>query len=174
MYGKIMRTSKTVIRHKAMDYLARREYSYHELRQKLYQFTGVNTLDNELIGGVLDALLEEGLLSDLRFAEAHLRYYSHRGYGPLYLQQKLQLKKVDREIINKVLNTMDGNWYLLAEKQRTKRFGKKLPGDQISKLKQMRYLQNRGFLSEDIEACFTLIISDESKIQPIGAKDFPV
>ena len=150
-----MRISKTVVRRKAMDYLARREYSYHELKQKLHQFTGVNPSDNEVIRSVLDTLLEEGLLSDLRFAEAHLRYYRHKGYGPLYLQQKLQLKKVDREIINGVLNTRDGDWHLLAEKQRTKRFGKKIPDDKTSRLKQMRYLQNRGFLSEDIEPCFT-------------------
>ena len=61
-----------------MDFLARREHSRLELYQKLKQ----RQFEPDVINSELNKLLDEGLQSDERFAEAFLRSRIDKGKGP--------------------------------------------------------------------------------------------
>ena len=65
----------------AMDCLARREYSYHELYQKLSKKQG-----QENLMSVLESLKNEGLQSDNRYASMRVKVRSQAGYGPRFIR----------------------------------------------------------------------------------------
>ncbi|MEL0088338.1 MAG: hypothetical protein VW757_09660, partial [Halieaceae bacterium] len=58
------------IRRKGMDLLARREHGVEELRRKLASRFGNCEVTLDVIDGELARLVDEGLLSDDRFAAA--------------------------------------------------------------------------------------------------------
>ena len=69
--------SVSVLRRAAMDYLARREHSIYELKQKLFIKYPDSTLED--LENALDELRSENLQSDHRFAECYVRYRKSKG-----------------------------------------------------------------------------------------------
>lgn len=131
---------------KACDFLARREHSRRELRQKLSR----NCEDSELIEELLDKLSAEGLQSDTRFAESFVQQRYNKGQGPLKIKQELNQRGIDSGLIADCLNAEQLDWLALAEQTREKKFGSDVPRDYQNKAKQSRFLYSRGFTSEQI------------------------
>ena len=132
----------------AIRYLSRREYSRRELSGKLL----ARTFAVADIETVLDNLEEQGYLSDERFAEMFLRSQISRGSGPFKIRMALNQKGVDSALISKLLDGANVNWTQNADKIRRKHFGEPLPTDNNSLSKQIRYLRNKGFYQEHIDA----------------------
>ncbi len=128
----------------AIRLLSRREHSKKELRRKLLErdFDSL-TVDNTLI-----SLKNENLQSDDRFAECYIRSKWNKGIGPVRLRRELCEHGIDDEIINHYLH--DHEWRQLAVAVRQKRFGVALPENFEARAKQMRFLQYRGFSTEQI------------------------
>lgn len=141
---------KKTIRQKALYVLARREYSYWELLQKLNQQFD----DEKIIVSVLDQLKRERLLDDARFADAFIRMRSGRGYGPVRIQMDLRNRGIAEDQITTLMENRSEEWILLAATVRQKRFGKIIPKDLATRAKQMRFLQYRGFTHDQIKAAF--------------------
>ncbi|MDH3859297.1 MAG: recombination regulator RecX, partial [Gammaproteobacteria bacterium] len=80
----------TSIRKTAMDLLARREHSEHELRQKLK----ARGHDADAIDEVLQGLKQDHLLSDARFTEAYVSHRFNAGVGPLKIRYELRQKGI--------------------------------------------------------------------------------
>ena len=75
-------TNPADVRRAAMDLLARREHSVEELRQKLARRFGRDQELDQVIVEQLDRLVDEGLLSDSRFAAAMLRQLVLKVWAP--------------------------------------------------------------------------------------------
>ncbi len=135
------------IRQRAMGFLARREHAYYELIRKLSD----REYSREQICAVLTELESVGLLSNRRFAECYIRSRASRGYGPYRICMELQERRVDDSIISEYLKA-DWDWYALAVQVRVKRFGEVIAQDITARAKQQRFLQYRGFSSEQINA----------------------
>ena len=131
-------------RRTAMNALARREHSRHELLQKLQQ-QGAETAESQT---VVDRLTEENLQSDERFTEAMVRYQRNRNKGPLWIRRWLQEKGIASELITEHLG--DGDWLAEAKAVREKRFGRALPNTPQERARQMRFLAQRGFSAEQV------------------------
>lgn len=131
---------------RAVGFLARREHSAHELKQKLAKAE----VASEEIEEVLIQLQEAGLQSDHRFAENYVRYRSQRGYGPLRIKQELNERGVASDITADQLSQIEIDWFELAYDVRCKRFGEQSPADFKERAKQQRFLQYRGFSHEHI------------------------
>ncbi|HEB86191.1 MAG TPA: regulatory protein RecX [Gammaproteobacteria bacterium] len=136
----------TSIRESAMNYLARREHSRLELEKKL----AGKGLDKKEISVALDRLMTDGLLSDARFAESFVNARIQRGNGPVKIQAELKQRGVDDVIISQYLNLPEADWYEQARQVRCKRFGEILPGEFEQRIRQTRFLQQRGFTHEQI------------------------
>lgn len=133
------------IRVAAMDYLSRREHSSHELFQKLlakkeYEFDDISE--------ELTHLSIQGLLSDERFTENFISLRMKQGKGPLKIHAELRQKGVSDAMIGKFLDERDTLWQESALAARIKKFGKESPTDLKETLRQRRFLQSRGFSSE--------------------------
>jgi regulatory protein len=129
-----------------MNLLARREHSARELHDKLL----ARGFEAAVIAEALDTLSREGLLSDERFVESFVHSRINRGAGPLRIQAELRQRGVAEALIRDGLDERDPAWLERAEAVRCKKFGPAIPREFRDKARQMRFLQYRGFSSEQV------------------------
>ncbi|MCM5705375.1 regulatory protein RecX [Larsenimonas salina] len=149
-------TPKTSPRDAAIMLLARREYSRHELEERLTRKG--HALDD--IAPVLDALIDEGLQSDERFAEHFVRGHVLRGNGPLKILSGLRSRGIDKTLAKEALAASEVDWYSAACEALQKRFSG--PGDSApEKAKRLRFLASRGYESAHAYHAIEVAFSDE-------------
>ncbi len=137
-------------RNKAMDLLARREHSAHELHQKLK----LREFDQVEIELALEGLQQDNLQSDSRFTESYINHRINAGLGPIKIALELGRRGVDGELVNEHMLALSADWNGLLERQRLKKYGQEIPTDYSQKMKQARFLQNRGFSPESVMRLF--------------------
>lgn len=135
-----------------MRLLATREHSSAELFRKLVQ-KGFTQADVQTL---ITKLQQESLLSDLRFSESFIRSRQLRGYGPLRIQAELRQHGFNDEQIRLSLDASAQSWLRLAQQVRQKKFGVGSPEDYADKVRQMRFLEYRGFSHEQIRIIIEL------------------
>lgn len=136
--------ARKALRQKAMDILSRREYALAELSQKLF----AAGYERDSVQDTVAQLAADGLVSDERFTEAYVRYRAGRGYGPLHIQAELRERGVDEAVTETYLDVGDPQWLQRSEEVRRKRFGAERPTEFKERARQARFLQYRGFTSE--------------------------
>lgn len=138
------------IRNKAMDLLSRREHSAEELKRKLKS----RQFDDAAIQDVLRILQSEGLQSDIRYTESYVRQRYEAGMGPLKIRFELRQKGIDDAVGETFLDPLSDRWEKSMVTQRERRFGETIPQDYAERMKQARFLQNRGFSPESVMRLF--------------------
>ncbi|MFZ9038082.1 MAG: regulatory protein RecX [Gammaproteobacteria bacterium] len=141
---------QTSVRNKAMDLLARREHSEHELRQKLK----LREFDNDEITAAIDSLQRDNLLSDERFTESYVCQRFNAGVGPLKIRYELRQKGISESLTDEFLEAYADRWDRLMQQQRVRKYGEAIPADYNQRMKQARFLQNRGFSPESVMRLF--------------------
>ena len=131
-----------------MDMLARREHSARELRFKL---AGRFSAEDDLIAAEVEKLTQEGLQSDRRMAENLIRYRVGKGQGPAKIKAEFRTKGLSDAVMEDIFVATDVNWGNLVREVACKRFGDSRPADQRERAKRVRFLQQRGFLFEQIK-----------------------
>ena len=139
------------IRNTAMNLLARREHSSEELLQKLKR----RDFDEAEIRDAISRLKSDNLQSDERFAECFTHQRVNAGYGPLKIRQDLRQKGIAEATIESCLEVYDDEWQQRMVKLRERKFGVEIPDDYRLKMKQARFLQGRGFVSDEIMRLFS-------------------
>lgn len=138
--------------HQAVGFIAQRDHSVLELKQKLLK-------KGHCIESVEPVLLDlqmRGYLDDRRYAQMMVRHHYLRGQGPQKIRYLLSQKGVSNNIISEVLVEFDEDWFILARDVRQKRFGDNLQSSEQSEIykeksKQMRFLMTRGFELDQIQ-----------------------
>ena len=133
-----------------MDLLARREHSAHELRQKLEK----REFDRDEIELALEVLQQNNLQSDARFTESYVNPRTNAGLGPIKIAHELRQRGVDSVLVDDHMSALLNDWNELLERQRIKKYGQEIPTDYAQKMKQARFLQNRGFSPESVMRLF--------------------
>jgi len=139
-------------RKSALDLLARREHSERELSRKL----SARNYEPGLIESTLTGLVDEGLLDNARFAESFVHSRYQRGQGPQKIRAELRERGIEDDLITACLENSDLDWPGLALQVREKRFGAEPPASYKERTRQMRFLQQRGFSSEQINGVFNM------------------
>lgn len=138
------------IRSIVMNWLARRDYSRHEIAVKLsskgYEQSAIDTL--------LTELSQSGLINEERFVENFIRWRRNKGYGPLRISMELRRRGLPDEMIAEHLQITDNAWSLEAQTVWRKRFKSNHLNNMKEKAKQQRFLQQRGFTREQINSVF--------------------
>jgi len=132
----------------ALRLLVRREHSAQELRQKLKQ----RRCPAAVADRVIAALRDEGALSDRRFVEIYVQGRFERGFGPLRIAAELRERGVDPLLIDAALDAYAQAWRASARRQRHRRFGAGVPAEFSDRIRQVRFLQRRGFNADQIHA----------------------
>jgi regulatory protein len=139
-----------------MRLLARREHSKRELLQKM----ALRQIAAAPSRVVIDELAEEGLQSDLRFAECYSRVRMQKGFGPTRIRYELRERGIDEFDLDALLEEMGEAWMALLQKVYENKYGGKFTGDFKAFAKQSRFLQHRGFTSEQIKMLFKMLNSE--------------
>jgi regulatory protein len=139
------------LRGRALQYLARREYSRAELRGKLLphvqtdegfeqadELSGLTKLDD-----LLDDLIDRGWLSDAR-AVSQLLHAKRSRFGLQRITHELRQRGIAEDLIGAALPQLKETELEAAHQVWKKKFGV-LPQDAKEKARQMRFLQSRGF-----------------------------
>lgn len=155
------------IRNSAIGLLARREHSRRELARKLTQrgFASPDILQILLI------LEKDDLLSESRFIGMIVRVRSRKGLGPLRILAELQTHGFNQREIEQHEDWQAVDWIYTGCMARAKRFkenqgdylGARLDLDLAEKIKQTRYLIQRGFKMEQVREILKTDIDEFSK-----------
>jgi regulatory protein len=127
-----------------MRFLARREHTRVELKRKLE----TRAQEGEDVEAVLDDLARRGWLSDARFAEQAIRAKARR-FGPMKVAHYLKSKGVGEEAIAAGLRGAGAEGVASLEAIWQSRF-RAPPANEREKVRQVRFLQGRGFPVDDI------------------------
>jgi len=130
--------------------LARREHSARELQGKLR----AREFGADAVAGVITQLQREGLQSDRRFTESYIHSRVEKGYGPVRIKQELREKGLDNNLIEVILEGAETDWLALAARIRARKFGATRPANFREQARQARFLQYRGFTSDQIRSVF--------------------
>jgi regulatory protein len=129
---------------KAESWCAYQERSQQEARNKLYEYG----LHQNEVEDLITELIVTNFLNEERFAMAYVSgKFNIKKWGKIKIKQGLKLKKVPDRLIQKALNSIDGDKYLAnilatAEKK-LKVLTEKDPLKK--KYKLITYLQSKGF-----------------------------
>ncbi|WP_300088015.1 recombination regulator RecX [uncultured Nitrosomonas sp.] len=140
---------------RALECLARREYSRQELEKKLSR----HEQSTDELKNVLDRLEQQKLLSDERAAEQILHVRS-RKYGSRRIRFELQAKGIAGELIESVLEDFEPTEFSSARTLWCKKFGI-APTSPEEQGKQIRYLAGKGFSSKVISK----VLSDAREME---------
>lgn len=132
----------------AVRLLSRREHSTEELRRKL----AAKGHPESSIETALEKLGKKKLLSDERFAANYVHHHARRGQGPVRIRAELRQQGIDDSQIQQEVGAAECDWNALAAEVRRRKFGAELPQTASERAKQARFLQYRGFNSDQIRA----------------------
>jgi len=138
------------VRARAVKLLARREHAPAELERKLTE----RGFEPATVRTVLDELIEDGLLSESRYAASFARSRAERGHGPVRIRAELSAKGVSESEVDAALAQLDVDWQERAMEVRRHRFGADAPQALEERARQSRFLQRRGFSGDHIRAAF--------------------
>lgn len=150
----------SALKHAAVDLLARRDHSRHELWQKL----SPKAASDDDLTALLDDLSARDWQSDARYASTFLRSREQRGLGPIRIRQELRQRGVSNDLINAEFEQSDTDWYRLANEVAAKKAGSVNVVDAKGRAKLQRFLAYRGFSSDHIYAALDAL-SESGKLE---------
>ena len=147
---------KTITESEALSrvafYCSSAEHCRYEVEEKLRKWS----LDEQVIGRILQKLESERYVDDDRYCRAFVAdKINFAKWGKMKISRALSMKKIDDKIIQKYLLQIDEDEYkamlrhLIAEKKRTIKGGNEY---QIQG-KLIRFALSRGFHLKDIYQC---------------------
>lgn len=141
---------------------SRREYCVADIRRKL---SDALEGDTDAVQEVLDSLIREKYVDDMRYASAFARdKASIAGWGSIKISHALVSKGVDRVIIGEALKEVDCSKAedrmekLMANKYRS------LKDDPQCRLKMLRFGLGRGYPYDEINVTVKKLISENDEI----------
>lgn len=132
-------------RKSALQYIARRDYCSSELRAKLRQ----HGYDPDTAATVVSALEQDRIIDEEKYIENFIHAQASRGQGPSKISSKLRSLGLRHELVGRLIEETQ-DWVAHARTVRKKKFGSTLPWVHGDKVRQMRFLQYRGFTSAQI------------------------
>jgi regulatory protein len=125
--------------------LARRDLASGELQARLVR----QGFEASAAAAAVQALREERLLDDIRYAGNYVSYQAARGQGPLRIAHDLRQFGLPGDVIDAAV-AEGPDWRTLAVDVRVRKFGRERPASWAQKARQARFLQYRGFSSDHI------------------------
>ena len=141
---------------------SRREYCVADIRRKL---ADALEGDTGAVQEVLDSLIEEKYVDDMRYCEAYAREKSSiSGWGEVKIKYMLSAKGISKDIISQALTQIDTQRAasrlekLLENKYRT------LKDDPGWKLKLLRFALGRGYSYEEVNEHIHALINSNGNV----------
>lgn len=131
------------LRGRALGYLARREHSRAELQAKLRRHAG----PDDDIDALLDDFVARGWLSERRLVEQVVNH--SRRFGAARVLNDLRRRGVDPVLLGEAAQPLKQGELAIARDVWRRKFGA-APADANERMRQIRFLRNRGFSGSTI------------------------
>jgi len=148
------------LRGRALGYLARREHSRAELEAKLRQHAG----PEEDIGALLDDFVSRGWLSEKRLVEQVVNH--SRRFGAARVLNDLRRRGVDPVLVGEAARPLRQGELAIAREVWRRKF-QAPPVDANERMRQIRFLRNRGFSGSTIAQVLKDRTIDDDPEDPI-------
>ncbi|GEM_PF-3300191 len=125
----------------ALKLLARKDFTFHQIKEKLSKKFPQNT-----VARVLEYLSTKNLLNDYRFALNYSQTKMEKGWGRRKIRYHLKLKGISEEVINTVENEIEFD-YSFIEKELSRKYNL---SNKKEKERATRFLSSRGFTIGEI------------------------
>ena len=132
---------------KALQYLARREHTRSQLRQKLLRHAEADEVNE-----TLDRLERDKVLSEERYLESYIETQVRKLYGPERIIAGLCYRGYDRNVAERSLREASVDWLACARRCYTKRFSKAQTMDERERGRRIRFLRGRGYHEDTIHS----------------------
>ena len=127
---------------------SRREYCKSDILKKA--MTALDG-DKEAAGKVLDILVSERYVDDLRYATAYAREKAMiSGWGETKIRYMLSAKRVDRSLVDQALTEIDTDKADSRLQKLMENKAKTLKADPQIRLKLLRFALGRGYQYDDV------------------------
>ena len=136
------------VRTAALALLAGRDFARQELAGRLIR----RGYPVSIVESVVERLAAERLQDEGRFAEQLVARQAGRGHGPNRIRMELRERGVPDEEGEQALAASGVDWAASATRERQRRFGASPPREFRERAKQARFLQYRGFSTDQIRA----------------------
>lgn len=136
--------------HKAASYCSISEHCISDVEDKLTAW-GMADADKHKI---IDYLLDEDFINEKRFCAYFVKdKFRFNKWGKIKISFALKAKKIDRQLIDDAINSIDDGEYqeMLASLLKTKLVGLKYQFEYEKQGKLFRFAQSRGFENNVIE-----------------------
>ena len=137
-----MAFAKPSLKGRALRLLGTREHSRVELERKLAPFED----ESGALARTLDELQAKGFIDERRVTESVVHRRAAK-WGMVRIRQEMQDKGLDRELVEKALDSLAGSEYERAREVWRRKFAA-VPDRPAEQAKQARFLLSRGFTSE--------------------------
>jgi regulatory protein len=145
------------VRTAAIALLARRDFAATELHARLVR----QGFEEATVTSVVAGLGRAAVLDDGRFAHNYVAYHAGRGQGPLRIAAELRRRGLAADLIESAL-AAGPDWSALARKVCRAKFGQLPPRTWTQQARQARFLQYRGFASDQIRVATGTELDGES------------
>lgn len=132
-------------RSSALRWLARREYAVQEMQARLL----ASGFSEFLVDQTLSDLIEERYLSDERYVEMLLRTRIRSCFGPIRVYNEAAKYGLE-DIMQRQVEESAIDWREIATSAHNKRYRGARPRDYNGWCKQARFLQSRGFNTDQV------------------------
>ncbi len=148
------------LRGRALGYLARREHSRAELLAKLRRHAG----PGEDIDALLDDFVARGWLSEQRLVDQVVNH--SRRFGAARVLNDLRRRGVDPVLVGEAARPLRQGELAIARDVWRRKFGS-VPEDANERMRQIRFLRNRGFSGATIAQVLKDRSIDEEPEDPL-------
>ncbi len=108
-----------------------------------------------MITQALEQLRQDNYLNEQRYTEMYVHSRASRGIGPVKIRIELNERGITDCQSELDQEAADMPWNIRAIQVRKKRFGKQFPDSYEERARQSRFLNQRGFSSEQIRQALT-------------------
>lgn len=140
-------TDRTKLRNRALYWLSKRDYSIKDFRVKLDKVCELTDLKEELV----EDFIQKDWLNEQRYMTSFVRSKISAGLGQRRIVMELQQHGIKTSEAELYLEQMEVDWFEQAQATYSRKYGEKPITDYKDKSKRYRFMQYRGFSSEQIQ-----------------------
>lgn len=138
----------------------KREYCRYDIAQKAKKLLKDEPNPEEKLQAMVDSLVEDGFVSDLRYSSAYAREKaSISGWGPLKIRTVLLAKRIERNVIDEALGEVDDDRAQEKLRKVLQNKWRSLSEDPQGKLKLIRFALSRGYDYDSVRPVVEDIVS---------------
>lgn len=145
---------------KLQSLCVKREYCRYDIVQKARRLLKDEPNPEEKLQAMVDSLVEDGFVSDLRYSSAYAREKSSiSGWGPLKIRTALLSKRIERSVIDEALGEVDDDRAQEKLRKVLQNKWRSLSDDPQGKLKLIRFALSRGYDYDSVRPVVEDIVS---------------